>query len=142
MEKHITLVGVLNIAYRAFTLLGAMVLFALAAGFTRLFQFLMRTGSVNMHDVPFEILDFVPFILALIATLMFIVSIIGIIGGIAVLKRKEWGRILLLVVSFFNLAHIPLGTALGVYTIWALLNDDTIRAFGAARESHPAAHTP
>ena len=142
MEKHITLVGVLNIAYRAFTLLGAFVLFALAAGFTRLFQFLMRTGAVNMHDVPFESLDIVSFILALIATRMFIVSIVGIIGGSAVLKRKEWGRIVVLVVSFFNLAHIPLGTVLGVYTIWALLNDDTIRAFETTTGSHPPAPKP
>lgn len=142
MEKHITLVGVLNIAYRAFILLWAFILFALAAGFTRLFQYLMRTGAINMHDVPFEILDIVPFLLVLIATLMFVVSVIGIIGGVAVLKRKEWGRIVVLVVSFFNLAHIPLGTALGVYTIWALLNDETIRAFRGAPDSHPAAPKP
>jgi len=142
MEKHITLVGVLNIAYRAFILLWAFILFALAAGFSRLFQYLMRTGAINMHDVPFEILDVVPFLLALVATLMFITSVLGIIGGVAVLKRKEWGRIVLLVVSFFNLAHIPLGTVLGVYTIWALLNDETIRAFRAMPDIHPAPAKP
>jgi hypothetical protein len=139
MEKHITLVGVLNIAYRAFILLWAFIFFALAAGFSRVFQYLMRTEAVHMHDVPFEILDIVPFILTLVGTLMFVVSVIGIIGGVAVLKRKEWGRIVLLVVSFFNLAHVPLGTALGVYTIWALLNDDTIRAFRPPDIATPAA---
>jgi hypothetical protein len=38
-------------------------------------------------------------------------------------------RILVLVVSFFNLLHVPLGTLLGVYSLWVLLNDETIRQF-------------
>ena len=35
----------------------------------------------------------------------------------------------MLVMSFFNLIRIPLGTILGVYSIWVLLNDETIRLF-------------
>jgi hypothetical protein len=132
MDKHITLVGAFNAAYRGFILLWSMFLFAVAAACNRLFEYLIRTGAISMHDVPYEFLDVIPFIIAIIASLMFVVSVVGIIGSVGVLKRKEWGRIVLLIVSFFNLTHIPVGTALGVYTIWALLNDETIKAFRPA----------
>lgn len=132
MEKHITLVGAFNAAYRGFILFWSMVLFLVAAAGNRLFEYLMRTGALSPHDVPFEFLEVIPFIIAIIASVMFVVSLAGIIGAIGVLRRKEWGRIILLIVSFFNLTHIPVGTALGAYTIWALLNDEIIREFRPA----------
>jgi hypothetical protein len=39
----------------------------------------------------------------------------------------------MLVISFFNLLRVPLGTILGGYSIWVLLNDETIRLFDAPR---------
>jgi hypothetical protein len=56
-------------------------------------------------------------------------SIPEIIAGVGLIKRKEWGRILALVVSFFNLVWFPLGTALGVYSIIILLNDESVKIF-------------
>jgi hypothetical protein len=89
-----------------------------------------------MNEMPPELLDIIPFILTAIGILLFVFSIIGIIGAIGVMKKKEWGRITILVISFFDLIHIPLGTVLGVYSIWVLLNDETIRLF------NPALHAP
>ncbi len=129
VEKHIKLVGILNIVYRSLILLGGLVLIVLAAVFNRLIDFLIRIGSIHLYEIPHEILSIVPIILLLIALCMIVVSIVGIIGAIGVLKKKEWGRIVLLVVSFFNLLRIPLGTVLGVYSIWVLLNDEIIRIF-------------
>jgi len=127
MEKHITLVGILNIVYESLALIGAFVLFTIAIGFRYFFELISRCGHNGMDEIPPEVMDIVPFILTAIGILIFVFSIIGIIGSIGVIKRKEWGRIILLVISFFNLIHIPLGTVLGVYSIWVLLNDETIR---------------
>jgi len=113
MEKHITL------------------------GFDHLMELLKRYEHFPPHEIPTEILDLVPIVLLVIAAIVLLVSIAGIIGGAGVLKRREWGRILLLVVSFFNLARIPLGTVLGIYSIWVLLNDETIRLFNPAA-GHPS----
>jgi hypothetical protein len=132
MEKHISLVGILNIVYSGFALIGACVLFIIAAGFRYFFELLSRYGDHAMDEVPPFVLDIVPFILTIIGMFILIFSIVGIIGSIGVIKRKEWGRITLIVISFFNLIHIPLGTILGVYSIWALLNDETIRFFNPA----------
>lgn len=132
MDKHIQLVGILNLAYRSLIMGLSFVLFVVAAGFSQFFRFLMRSGTVDMRDVPYEILDLVPFILIVVGGLMFVVSVVGIIAAAGVLKRKEWARILMLVISFFNLLRIPIGTMLGVYTLWVLMNDETIKLFNSA----------
>lgn len=54
-----------------------------------------------------------------------LLSLPGIIGGIGLLLRQGWARVVLLVVSFIQLINIPFGTALGIYTIWVLLQDET-----------------
>ena len=42
---------------------------------------------------------------------------------------KPWARTLMLVISALHLFHIPLGTALGIYGFFVLLNDETRRLF-------------
>ena len=83
--------------------------------------------------------DEVSYILRLIATWGFIFLAVflipEIIGGIGLLRRKEWGRILVLIVSFFNLISFPLGTALGVYSFIILLKEETVRLFTLNHEA-------
>ena len=133
MDKHIQLVGILNIAYRAMLILVALILVALAAGFRQLVELLVRLDPGEMGEIPYEILDIVPVILLVVAALMFVMSALGIIAGAALLTRKRWGRVLMLVISFFTLLRIPVGTVLGGYSIWVLMHDETIRLFDAGR---------
>ena len=133
MEKHIQLVGILNIAYRSLLMLVSLFLFVIASGFRRFFDMILRLGSIDIHDVPYELIDIVPVVLLVIALLMFVVSVAGIVAAVGVLGRRRWGRVLMLVISFFNLLRVPLGTILGGYSIWVLLNDETIRLFDAPR---------
>jgi uncharacterized protein with PQ loop repeat len=138
MEKHIQLVGILNIVYRSIVLLGGLFLLFLAAAFWHIFGYLVEIGAIQPHEIPRELLNLVPLILACVALLVMVVSTVGIIAAAAVLRRKEWGRILLLVVSFFNLIRIPLGTILAIYSIWVLLNGDAIKQFTPLKKSAPA----
>jgi len=41
--------------------------------------------------------------------------------GVGLLNYESWGRPLALVMAFLALLHPPLGTALGIYTLWVLL---------------------
>jgi hypothetical protein len=129
MEKHLPLVGILNLVYRALLIIGGLVLAALAIGFRYLLELVSYSNHHHMDEVPEIVFVIAPIILGVISAIIIVISILGIIGAIGVLKKKEWGRILLLIVSFFNLLHVPLGTILGVYTIWALFNDETIKMF-------------
>jgi hypothetical protein len=65
------------------------------------------------------------FVFAVIA----LFSVPGIIGGIGLLKYREWSRILVIVMSVLNLISVPLGTALGIYGLWVLTKDDTRALF-------------
>ena len=50
--------------------------------------------------------------------------------GRALLARRPGGRPAALGMAVINLVVLPFGTALGIYTFWALLNDDARRQFG------------
>lgn len=64
--------------------------------------------------------------------LLFLISgVLDIIAGIGVLKLKQWGRILALILAILNLLAFPIGTAVGIYTLWVLLSRDTELLFSS-----------
>src|SRR5262249_44744923 len=44
-------------------------------------------------------------------------------------EREPWARTLAIVLSFFAVLRFPLGTALGIYTLWVLLPDPSRREY-------------
>ena len=66
---------------------------------------------------------------AAIGGFVFLISIPDIIAGIGLLKFKSWARIVALILAVINLFAFPIGTALGIYTLWALLNKETTPLF-------------
>ncbi|MEX1128255.1 MAG: hypothetical protein WEB50_06805 [Vicinamibacterales bacterium] len=71
----------------------------------------------------------------LLTVFLFAVSLPGLITGFGLLSWKPWARILAIVLCAINLINIPIGTILGIYGLWVLLNKDTERLF----EPQPAA---
>jgi hypothetical protein len=51
-------------------------------------------------------------------------------AGSAVRRHRPRGRTAAIALALPNLVLVPFGTALGVYTLWVLLNDDARSAFG------------
>jgi hypothetical protein len=117
MDKHVQLIGILWIVYGIMGLLFAF------------FVFLVLFGVSFIPDMG----NIAPGILRLIAwisSLFFLaLALPQIIAGMGLMKRKEWGRILALIVSFFHLISFPLGTALGIYSFVILLKPETIKLF-------------
>jgi len=117
MEKHVNLLSILWIIY------GAMGLF---------FGFVIAAVLFGISFVPHQ-WSIAPGILRLIAWgvgfFFMILALPQIIGGIGLMKKHEWARILILVVSFFHLLSFPLGTALAVYSFVILLKDETVKLF-------------
>lgn len=109
MEQHITILGVLHIAYGAIGLLVAMIIFMLLVG-------------AGMLSGDAEAMAITGLVGTSIATLLFIPSLPGLIGGLGIFKYRQWARVTLLVVGFVNLLIVPFGTILGIYTIWVLMN--------------------
>ena len=69
----------------------------------------------------------------LVGTFLFLVSLPGLIGGIGLLKRQNWARILVLILSVLQLFNVPFGTAVGIYSLWALTRAETIALFGETK---------
>jgi hypothetical protein len=48
-------------------------------------------------------------------------GLLGLLAGWGLLDRQPWARTLAIVLGIIALIHIPFGTALGIYTLWVLL---------------------
>jgi hypothetical protein len=112
MEKHVTLVAAFHIGYGVLGIVSAIVIWAVVVG---------------MAFIPeeTEVIRIVSAITNVVAVVILFVSIPGIVGGVGLLKRQSWARILVLIVSVLHLFRVPIGTALGIYSIWALTNEET-----------------
>ncbi len=49
--------------------------------------------------------------------------------GVGLRRPREWARAIGLVLGTINLFLFPLGTALGIYTLWVLLSDQSRAVF-------------
>jgi len=117
MKQHVSFVGALHIGFGILGLIGALAIFF---GFQFLFQF--------VEDEPFaqQILSYIGNSLALIILLF---STLGVIGGIGLFSYRSWARVLVMIVSAINCLNVPVGTAKGVYSIWVLMQPETIDLF-------------
>ena len=122
MDQHVTVLSILYI--------GCGALFLCAAGIV--FVFVVGGGLLSGEAEAIWITSGVGTVIAVFLTML---GAPGIVGGIGLLKRAEWARILVLVLGFLNLVNFPLGTLLGIYTIWALMRTEAneyFRGYSAA----------
>jgi hypothetical protein len=54
----------------------------------------------------------------------------GLIAGVGLLRRRRWARTLALVIGILGLAAFPIGTALGIYAFFVLLQAQADEYFG------------
>jgi hypothetical protein len=119
MQKHITILAVLHIACSGLALLGAVVVFLAIVG-----------GGLLSGDA--KAIGITAGVGTIVALILFVFAAPGLIGGIGLLKRGSWARILVLIVGCLNLLNIPFGTALGIYTIWVLVQPESKTIFGSS----------
>jgi serine/threonine protein kinase len=115
VKTHIQVVAILHVAMGVITLLGAIaVVFCLAIpiGIT-----LSQAAADNSAPTTLAIIAFV------LGAGLTLLSLPGIIGGWGLFTERRWGKPVVLVLSVLHLANIPFGTALGIYSLWALLHD-------------------
>jgi len=117
MRKHVTVVGAIHIGFGFIGLIGAMAAF-FALNFAR--------GVVGNDEIPSMVLGFlsisVPLLIGFLSTL-------GLVGGIGLLSLQGWARYLVMIVAAVGCLNIPIGTLKGVYSLWVLLQDETIKLF-------------
>ena len=122
MEKHVTLVAAIYIGFGALGILIGMIVFVAVVG----------GGLISGDPQAMAITSTVG---TVIGGFFIVLSVPEIIGGLGLLKRKSWARILVLILAATDLIFIPIGTAIGVYSIWVLLHDESVRLFTQRSES-------
>ncbi len=119
MATHVKVLGVLYILFSALGLIAALFL---------LLAVTAASGIVATAAEPGDAAIALP-ILGISGTALVIFLLLlstpGLITGIGLLKFRPWARILGIALSAFNLINIPVGTVLGIYGLWVLLNKET-----------------
>jgi hypothetical protein len=126
MQSHIRILGILHIvlgALGALAGLAVLLIFGGIAGFVGA-NVAGEAGAEAQAAAPI-----VAMVGGAIAVFLLFVSLPGIIAGIGLLHYREWARILTIVLSAFDLLNVPLGTMLGVYGLWVLLQKETADLF-------------
>jgi hypothetical protein len=118
-ENHVVILGWLHV--------GAGAIFALMG----VFVFTFFTGIGLVADDP-EALPILAVVGSSVALLLLVLSLPGLLAGYGLLKRRAWARILAVVVGFLQLINFPLGTAIGVYTLWVLFDEQAAEVFPLA----------
>ena len=120
VERHVQTLGILWCVYGAYRALGGIVAAAILMGLSTP-GFFGDWGG--MRNSPFPFMPHFPFMGVLgvfIAVVTLTFAALSFLVGFSLLNRKPWGRVLAMVVAILQLIKIPVGTALGVYTLWVL----------------------
>ena len=123
IAEHIRVLGILWIVYSLLSVLGGIALFFVA---NFIFGAMARGGEFPPGAPPF-----LRPMLTAIGWVILIKGLAGVAAGWGLLEREEWARPLALVISFISLLNIPIGTAIGIYSLWALLYADADRDYRA-----------
>ena len=107
-DIHIKVIGILNIVFGC---LGGSI--GLLAPFFIFKLFNMNTGASGV--IRLSVLALLPLLLILS------IFILRIVSGAHLMKGAPWARIVIIIFAILGIMAFPLGTALGIYTLWTLL---------------------
>lgn len=122
MRHRINLVGIIWIILGVFLVLGgvAIALTALA---------LILSGQVFLMANSESGGWFIARCMGVIAICSFAMGVISIVAGRALRKRRPWARTAIVILSVINLINFPIGTGIGLYSLFVLFSGDVKVAF-------------
>lgn len=118
METNVKIIGWLHIVLNVLALVAGLCVSALVLG----------GGLISQDDTAITVTAIVALVLA---GFFVFLAIPGLVAGIGLLSFKNWARILAIILAVLNLMNIPIGTALGVYTLYVMLDDETSALFNS-----------
>jgi len=113
LQRHLRPLGILWIILGTLFVLKAAVVLVMRTAL----PFVMFGGDRMVHM-------FGPIVLTLIGSGLLLIGLGGVLTGQGLMQHEHWARISALILGILALFHPPLGTALGIYTVWVLLADE------------------
>ncbi len=124
METHLKLCAVLHIIIGSLGMITFFLVLLLMGGLN---IFLGMFSSVPDASLQITLVTVVGLILS---AYIFLSSIPGLVAGIGLLKHANWARILTIIVSILYIPfHFPLGTILGIYSLWVMFTPESMEWF-------------
>ena len=114
LEKHLPALALIWVIYS---------LLRMFAGGAILFAGSMFVPHMFMFGWPFSHF-FLPGLITGLGVGVLVLGVLGVATGWGLWQREPWARIVALILGVLSLLHFPLGTALGIYTLWLLLPND------------------
>ncbi|HEV2709907.1 MAG TPA: zinc ribbon domain-containing protein [Edaphobacter sp.] len=67
----------------------------------------------------------------LITVISIVTAFLAFLVGFGLLRRRSWARVVGIVVAILSLFKFPIGTALGIYTLWVLVPAESAMEYEA-----------
>ena len=116
LQQHVPIAAWLLIATSGLMVLIGAFVFVLLAGI----------GLVSGEAEAFAVLGITA---TAVGGCMALFGLPGIAAGYGLLRRKNWGRIVAIVIAALNLFSFPVGTVLGAYILFVLLQTSAEQYF-------------
>jgi hypothetical protein len=127
VKQHVDLVAFLYTIWGMLCLLVGLALLSLGLGAAAL------VGSGNDASSDSLAASVTAAVFLTLAAVVLLWSVAHVLDGRALRAGRPWGRAAALVLAVLNLFLLPFGTAVGVYTLWVLMHDDTRSFFEPAK---------
>ncbi len=122
MEQHVKIIGIIYIVFGALVVFGGLLL-----------MLGLMVGGAALEVANPESIEGIGAILAGVGFIagLFVIAVgtLEIVVAVNLRNFKPWARIAQMVISALGLLSFPIGTAVGIYALWALLNKDTASLF-------------
>lgn len=129
MEKHVTALGALFVAFGLMGLVGMAVVFLIFVGggvAGGLFAALEAASASSSQATEVSLAALLTTAFGLFLTLIIAVSTVpSLIVGYGLLARRTWAPVGALIVGIVNLPAFPVGTVTGIYAIWVYVQEGT-----------------
>ena len=112
LQRHLRTLGILWIAVGVLWIIPSLVLMGMSHA-----PHMMIGDEMFSHA-------FMPPMLFSLGIVFLAVAAGGILVGWGLMNHERWARMTAIVVGILAIFHPPLGTALGIYTLWVLLPAD------------------
>ena len=112
MDQHKKVLGIIYIATACLQII---VFSLLSAFFSTIFSFAMKEVSPEdawILELIFNLAKILPWLVIIF------ISLPSLIAGIGLLYQQQWAMIMVLILGCLKLFSFPIGTAIGIYTIW------------------------
>jgi hypothetical protein len=128
MDTHVKVAAWLRIIWSAVHLVVALVVMLVFSGVSVL---LSASGDADAHQA----IPWVAVVGTCLSLFFALLALPGLVTGWGLLTYRPWARAVDIALSAFDLFHVPVGTALGAYSIWVMIQPETIELFEVGRPS-------